>query len=387
MKVAVIGATGIAGQQFLAALPNHPDFEVVALAASKRSAGKSYLDALREPSGAIGWWCDEELDGEYSRMPVVDAEEFDATSVDLVFTAVESDAARSLESRYAETTPVVSTASAFRYERDVPVIIPGINSDHAKLLQQQQKNRGWKGFVTPIPNCTTTGLAITLKPLHDAFGIRAVVMTSMQAMSGAGRRGGVLGLDAVENVIPYIPGEEEKIQKETQKILGNFVVKSRDPAQAGVEGGAFREIMPLTFPVSATCTRVGVLDGHTEAVYVATEKPCDAKSAAQAMRDYDSGLAGLPSAPQPMIFVDDDPFRPQPRRDRNKGGGMTTVVGRLRDETALGVEDESANNGSAESSEYSRGVKYVLVSHNTKMGAARGAILVAELLQRDGFLR
>lgn len=361
-KVAVIGATGIAGQQFLAALPNHPDFEVVALAASKRSAGKTYLEALREPSGAIGWWCDEELESEYSRMQVVDAESFDATSVDLIFTATESDAAKTLEPRYAQTTPVVSTASAFRYENDVPILIPGVNDSHANLLRRQQKERGWKGFVTPIPNCTTTGLAVTLKPLHDAFGIRAVVMTSMQAMSGAGRRGGVLGLDAVENVIPYIPGEEEKVQKETQKILGLL----RDET-----------IAPLDFLVSATCTRVGVLDGHTEAVYVATEKPCDAESAARVMREFDGGLAGLPSAPQPMIFVHDDPFRPQPRRDRNKGNGMTTVVGRLRDERAL----------DSQASEYSRGVKYVLVSHNTKMGAARGAILVAELLQRDGFLR
>src|SRR4028118_313419 len=245
-QVAVIGATGIAGQQFLAALPNHPDFEVTVLAASSRSAGKAYLDALREPSGAIGWWCNEELPDEYSKMQVVNADEFDATTVDIVFTAVESDAAKTLEPRYAQTTPVISTASAFRYETDVPILIPGVNNDHAQLLKKQQQERGWKGFVTPIPNCTTTGLAMTLKPIYDNFGVRAVVMTSMQAMSGAGRRGGVLGLDAVENVIPYISGEEEKVQKETQKILGSL----RDG-----------EIAAAQFPVSATCTRVGVLDG------------------------------------------------------------------------------------------------------------------------------
>ena len=185
-KVAVIGATGIAGQQFLAALPRHPDFEVTVLAASARSAGKSYLDALREPSGAIGWWCDEALDETYAKMTVVAADTFDATSVDIVFTAVESDAAKELEPKYALTTPVISTASAFRYFNDTPIIIPGVNNEHAALLKRQQKERGWKGFVTPIPNCTTTGLAMTLKPIYDAFGVRAVVMTSMQAMSGAG---------------------------------------------------------------------------------------------------------------------------------------------------------------------------------------------------------
>jgi aspartate-semialdehyde dehydrogenase len=355
-KVAVIGATGIAGQQFLAALPNHPDFEVTHLAASARSAGKKYIDALREPSGAIGWWCDESLSDEYAQMPVVNAEDLDAREVDLVFTAVESDAAKILEPKYAQTTPVVSTASAFRYFDDVPIFIPGVNNSHVSLLKKQQEERGWKGFVTPIPNCTTTGLAITLKPLYDAFGVEGVIMTSMQAMSGAGRRGGVLGLDAMENVIPYISGEEEKVQKETQKILG-----------AMGDGG----IQPAQFSVSATCTRVGVLDGHTEAVFVATKEACSAEDAAKVMREFTGGLDGLPSAPQPMIHVFDDPFRPQPRRDRNMNDGMTTTVGRLREETTLGKH----------------GVKYVLVSHNTKMGAARGAILVAELLMRDGYIR
>lgn len=354
-KVAVIGATGIAGQQFLAALPGHPDFEVVALAASARSAGKAYLDAIRAPSGMVGWWCDEPLDPQYAAMPVVDALHFDARSVDLVFTAVESDAARELEPLYAKTTPVVSTASAFRYESDTPIFVPGVNTAHAALLKKQQENRGWKGFVTPVPNCTTTGLAMTLKPLYDAFGIQGVVMTSMQAMSGAGRNGGVLGLDVTDNVIPFIPGEEEKVQKETQKILGVLH-----------EG----HITPAAFGVSATCTRVGVADGHTEAVFVATEKPCSAADAAHAMKSFRGGLDGLPSAPEELIYVHEDPFRPQPRRDRDRGRGMTTVVGRLREERVLGQN----------------GVKYVLVSHNTKMGAAKGAILVAELLMREGLL-
>ncbi len=354
-KVAVIGATGIAGQQFLAALPNHPDFEITHLAASPRSAGKTYLEALQEPGGSTGWWCDEPLSDEFARMTVTNAADFDARDVDIVFTAVESDAAKELESKYAQTTPVISTASAFRYFDDVPIFIPGVNNDHAALIERQQKERGWKGFVTPIPNCTTTGLAVALKPIYDNWGITKVVMTSMQAMSGAGRRGGVLGLDAIENVIPYIPGEEEKIQKETQKILGKIV-----------DG----EIENASFPVSATCTRVAVLDGHFETVNVATEKPCSIEEVKAAMREFTGGLDGLPTAPRPMIQVFEDPFRPQPRRDRDISGGMTTAVGRVREENALG--------------EY--GVKFVLVSHNTKAGAAKGAILVAELLGRDGYI-
>ena len=170
--VAVIGATGVAGQQFLAALPGHPLFEVVALAASPRSAGKRYRDALTDQSGAVRWYCQEPLHPDFAALEVEDAARFDAARVDLVFTAVESEAAAELEPRYAKTTPVVSTASAFRYEADVPIFIPGVNLDHDRLIAVQKKLRGWKGFVTPVPNCTTTGLAMTLKPIHDAFGIR-----------------------------------------------------------------------------------------------------------------------------------------------------------------------------------------------------------------------
>ena len=354
-KVAVVGATGIAGQQFLAALPDHPSFEVVALAASPRTAGKSYLDAIRNESGMIGWWCDEPLSPAYAAMRVQNAAEFDASQVDIVFTATESDAAKELEPLYAKTTPVISTASAFRAFEDTPLIIPGVNSDHAKLLRRQQKERNWKGFVAPIPNCTVTGLAVTLRPILDNFGIEGVVLTSMQAMSGAGRNGGVLGMDAIDNIIPYIVGEEEKVQREAQKLLGVL----RDG-----------RIENATFGVSATCTRAAVIDGHTEAVFVATEKACDAADVAAAMRAFDGGLAGLASAPEQLISVHDDPFRPQPRRDRDNGGGMTTTVGRLRPERVLGRQ----------------GIKYVLVSHNTKMGAAKGAILLAELLEREGML-
>src|SRR5262245_8087258 len=204
-KVAVVGATGIAGQQFLAALDNHPWFELTALAASERSAGKTYADAIRDPkSGARRWWCSEEPSRAALDLMVQDGQRFDPTSVDIVFSAVESDVARELEPRYARTTAVVSTASAFRYEDDVPIMVPGVNFDHARLIEPQRRKRGWKGFVTPLPNCTTMGLVITLKPILDAFGIRSVFMTSMQGISGAGRSPGVVALDIVDNVIPFI---------------------------------------------------------------------------------------------------------------------------------------------------------------------------------------
>jgi aspartate-semialdehyde dehydrogenase len=287
---------------------------------------------------------------------VQDASKLDATQVDLVFTAVESDAAKELEPRYAKTTPVVSTASAFRYEDDVPIFIPGVNLDHDKLIAVQKKKRGWKGFVTPVPNCTTMGLAMTLKPLHDAFGILQVIMTSMQACSGAGRSPGVIALDIIDNVVPYIPKEEEKVEMETQKILGT-IVKDK--------------VAPAPFPVSATCTRVPVMEGHTEAVYVSLKKHATVEDVKKAMRDYGKEFVKLkfPSCPPHLIEVSDDPFRPQPRLDRDREGGMVTSVGRVRPDHAL-----------------PNGVKYMLVSHNTKMGAAKGGMLVAEYLVHQGHI-
>jgi aspartate-semialdehyde dehydrogenase len=356
LKAAIVGATGIVGQQFIVALHNHPWIKTTALAASERSAGRSYKEALTDPrTGAFRWYCDEPPDPAVMNITVQNASEMDVAGVDVVFSAVESEQAQVLEPKFAATKPVISTASAFRYEKDVPILIPGINSEHAALLKQQQEARGWKGFVTPDPNCTTIGLAITLKPIYDAFGIRAVLMTSMQSMSGAGRSPGVIGLDILDNVIPYIAGEEEKVQKETQKILGSF---------------SGNTIQPARFAVSCTCTRVNVREGHTESVFVSTEKKCEPEDVARAMSEYD-GFKGLslPSAPKRLIVVHPDPFRPQPRLDRDTDNGMATVVGRIRKDPAL-----------------ENGIKYVLVSHNTKMGAARGAVLEAELLIESGYI-
>jgi aspartate-semialdehyde dehydrogenase len=356
LRAAIVGATGIVGQQFIVALNNHPWIKITLLAASERSAGRTYKEAITDSkTGALRWYCEEPPAAEVMRLPVQNASEMDVSNVDVIFTAIESDQAQILEPKFAATKPVISTASAFRYEKDVPILIPGINSEHAVLLKQQGKARGWKGFITPIPNCTTTGLAITLKPIYDTFGIRMVLMTSMQAMSGAGRSPGVIGLDILDNVIPYIVNEEEKVQRETQKILGAF---------------SSNVIQPAKFAVSCTCTRVNVREGHTESVFVSTEKKCEPEDVARVMQEYD-GFRGsqLPSAPQQMIVVRTDPFRPQPRLDRDTDNGMATVVGRIRKDSAL-----------------QNGVKYLLVSHNTKMGAARGAVLVAELLIKNGYI-
>ena len=353
-KIALVGATGIAGQQFVAALADHPWFEIHRLVGSERSAGKRYGEALRDPkTGALRWWCETEPTPSVVALDVDDSRTFEPDDVDLVFSAVEADVARELEPRYAKTKPVVSTASAFRYEDDVPIITPGVNWDHSRLLAMQRERRGWRGYVTPIPNCTTTGLVIALKPLHDAFGVRRVMVTSMQGISGAGRSPGVVGLDIIDNVVPFIPKEEEKVARETRKIFATLG-----------EGG----LRDADFVVSATCTRASVLEGHTEAVSVSLEKPASPADVAAAMRAFDGGRA-LPSAPGRWIIVHDDPFRPQPRLDRDAEGGMATSVGRIRPEPVL-----------------ENGVKFVLVSHNTKMGAAKGAVLVAEHLYEGGLV-
>ena len=184
-RVAVVGATGIAGQQFLVALDRHPWFEIVMLAASERSAGKTYGNAIRDAkTGARRWWCAEAPPATVLDLPVENGDGLNVTGIDIVFSAVESDAARELEPQYAKTTAVLSTASAFRYEDDVPIMVPGVNLPHAALIDLQRRSRGWRGFIAPLPNCTTMGLVVTLKPLLDRFGVQRVVMTSMQGISG-----------------------------------------------------------------------------------------------------------------------------------------------------------------------------------------------------------
>jgi aspartate-semialdehyde dehydrogenase len=289
-------------------------------------------------------------------MEVLSPDSLPMNEIDLIFTAVEADVAKEIEPVYAKEVPVISTASAFRYEEDVPIFIPGINMDHIGLLDVQRKNRGWKGFITPIPNCTTTGLAASLKPLQEKFGLKKVIMTSMQALSGAGRSPGVIGLDILDNLIPYIHKEEEKVERETAKILGTF------------KDG---KIYPAPIDVSATCTRVNVLDGHTEAVYVSLGRKASVEEVKRAFLEYGKEYLSLklPSSPPSLFVVHDDPMRPQPRLDRNINGGMSVIIGRIR-------EDKCLENG----------IKYVLLSHNTKLGAAKGAVAVAEYLVHKNYI-
>jgi len=352
-KVAIIGVTGAVGQEFVLSLKDHPWFEVTQIAASERSAGKNYVDAIRDPdSGIIKWEVGGEIPEYIKGMTVKKIDELNIAELDLVFSAVESNAARDIETKFAKDVPVISTSSAYRYEDDVPILIPGINDEQSELLEVQKKNRGWKGRAAPLPNCTTTGLVITMKPLYEKYGVKKVMMTSMQAISGAGRSPGVSAMDVTDNIIPYIPKEEGKVRIETRKILG----KLKDG-----------KIEPADIRVSCTCTRVPVIDGHTESVFVETEKEVDPKNAKETYEQYNKEISvvGLPSAPKDYYAVHEDPTRPQPRIERQVGGGMTTTIGRLEKEEL-----------------FDHGLKYMLFSHNKKMGSAKGAVLLAEMLYK-----
>jgi len=352
-KVAIIGVTGAVGQEFVLSLEDHPWFEVTQIAASERSAGKNYVDAIRDPdSGIIKWEVGGEIPEYIKGMTVKKIDEINVAELDLVFSAVESNAARDIETKFAKDIPVISTSSAYRYEDDVPILIPGINDEQAELLEVQKKNRDWKGWVAPLPNCTTTGLAITMKPLYEKYGAKKVMMTSMQAISGGGRSPGVSAMDVTDNIIPYIPKEENKVRIETKKILG----KLKDG-----------KIEPADIRVSCTCTRVPVIDGHTESVFVETEKEVDPKNAKETYEQYNKEISvvGLPSAPKDYYAVHEDPTRPQPRMERQVGDGMTTAIGRLEKEEL-----------------FDHGLKYMLFSHNKKMGSAKGAVLLAEMLYK-----
>ncbi len=353
LRIAIVGATGIVGQQAIVSLIGHPWFKITKLAASERSAGKNYREALKDANGSSRWWCTEELPVEIGNMPVEDASSFDPTSVDIIFSTMDAGPAKELEPKYARTTPVISTASAFRYESDTPILVGGVNMDHAALLAVQQKNRGWKGFISPKSNCTIAGLVVSLKPIQDAFGVKQVVMTSLQAMSGAGRTPGLSAMDMMENVVPYIPGEEPKVETEPQKILGKFTGET---------------IADAAFGITATCTRVPVIDGHMVCAFVQTVKPCTPEDIKKVMTNYGKEFAelALPSSPKHLIDVTDDPFRPQPRMDRENGGGMTVTVGRIRKDPII-----------------ENGIKYVCLAHNTKLGAAKGALQTAEYLVKN----
>ena len=356
IPVAIVGATGIAGQQVLAALDGHPSFEIAALAASERSASKTFEEAITDPSsGMVRWYADAgEPPAAALKLQIQDARTLCLDDIGVVFAAVETDAARELEPIYARLAPTISTARPHRMDPDIPLVIPGVNLDHLKIVNEQRRRRAWRGYIATLPNCTATGLAVTLKALDQRFGVDSVIVTTMQGISGAGRD--LPALDIVENIIPYIPREEERVTIETRKILGHATAE---------------HIAELPIKVSATCTRASVLAGHTEAVTVSLKRSASLTQVTAAFEEFGEDFTGLrlPNSPRRMITVHRNPMRPQPRLDRDAERGMTTSVGRIREDDVL-----------------PNGVKYLLVSHNAAMGAGRGAVLLAEYLNHAGFL-
>ncbi|XHH08470.1 MAG: aspartate-semialdehyde dehydrogenase [Candidatus Bathyarchaeia archaeon] len=345
-KVAILGATGAVGQRYIQLLQGHPWFEISVLAASERSAGKKYKDACT-------WLMETEMPKEIAEMPVanIDVKSAEQTGdFDLVFTSLPGDLAGPVENEFGALYPVFSKASAHRMDKDVPLIVPEINPDHTALVKVQQKKRGWKGFITTDPNCSTIGLVITLAPLSQ-FGIQQVMVTTMQALSGAGYPG-VPSLDIIDNVVPFISGEEDKMETEALKILGSFDGES---------------IKFANFKMSASCNRVNVKDGHLESVFIKLADEPSLEEVEKAFTSFqgEPQRLKLPSAPEQPIIVRHEKNRPQPRFDRDAGNGQSVVVGRLRKDPIMSV-------------------KYMCLSHNTVRGAAGGGILSAELYVSKG---
>ena len=339
LRVGILGATGMVGQRFIQLLANHPQFEVSAVAASDRSQGKTYADACT-------WRLGGEMPSAVRSMRVQPpAPPLDC---DLVFSSLPGDIARESEGSFASAGyPVISNSSAFRMDEDVPLLIPEVNHQHLGLLKLQRERNSSGGFIVTNPNCSTIMLALALAPLHAAFGVSAVAATTLQALSGAGYPG-VASLDILDNVVPYISSEEEKMETETKKLLGRFVDQRI-------------EMAPMA--VSAQCHRVNVADGHMAAVRVKLAR----KPELQALRDTLASFRSLPqelglySAPAEPIVVRDEQDRPQPKLDRDAGKGMTVTIGRLMTDAVLDY-------------------RFVALSHNTIRGAAGAAILNAELL-------
>jgi aspartate-semialdehyde dehydrogenase len=343
IEVGVLGATGVVGQQFVSRLSGHPWFRCTWLAASERSAGKSYKSVAPWklttpiPGGSADRLVEACVPGKGPRV---------------VFSGLDSSVAGEIEGAFAAAGHiVVSNARNYRMDPLVPLLIPEINADHLQLLGEQRRSKGWSGAIVTNPNCSTIVLAMALAPLRR-FTINSVVVSTMQAVSGAGYPG-VPSLDILGNVVPFIGGEEDKMQSETQKILGG-------------DGGR----IPYPTAVSAHCNRVAVIDGHTMTVSVRFESKPSIDDIKDAMRTF----AGkpqelwLPSAPQPPIVVSEEPDRPQPRLDADLGGGMAIMVGRVRECPVMHA-------------------KFVALGHNTVRGAAGAAILNAELMHAEAMLQ
>ncbi len=343
LRAGILGATGAVGQKLVRLLSGHPWFRVNALSASERSAGRSYGEAVRwlEPDAMPGWASEMEV-----RPPSPDL------PCDVVFSALEARVATRVEPLLAATGfPVISNARSLRLEPGVPLLVPEVNPHHLGLLGKVGPG---DGFVVTNPNCSTTGLVLALKPLHDAFRLDRVSVTTLQAISGGGYPG-IPALDILGNVVPDIPGEEEKLESEPLKLLGEM------------DGTRIR---PPSLAISAQCNRVPVLDGHLLSVSVGFQRPVGVEEAREAMKTFKSPLGGmgLPSAIGPPLVLSDDPAFPQPRLHSGAGGGFAVGVGQFKRCQVLDL-------------------RFVALVHNTIRGAAGGAILNAELLRARGLLQ
>ena len=345
IPIGILGATGMVGQRFIQLLEGHPWFEIQWLAASERSEGKTYEEAAR-------WRMKTRLPERIAKMQMSPADPANAPKV--IFAALDSGPAKELEPRFASAgCAVVTNSSAFRMYPDVPLVIPEVNADHVAILERQEWRKKSGGYIVTNPNCCAIGLVMALAPLHQKFHIQKIFVSTMQAVSGAGYPG-VPSLDILGNVIPFIGGEEPKLEAETKKLLGTL-------APTG--------IVDAPFSITAHCNRVPVEDGHTECVSLAFAKKAGEKDVLDAWNNY-SGIPqqlALPSAPPQVLVYDEREARPQPRFDVDAGGGMTATIGRLR---TCGLLDW----------------KFVVLSHNTIRGAAGAAILNAELLKAKGYL-
>src|ERR1700758_3632214 len=346
-RAGVLGATGIVGQRLVKLLSDHPWFELSEVAASERSSGKTFAEAVR-------WHLETPIPSGARDLVVKGVEP--TLNCDFVFSALDSSVAGPVEEDFARAGyPVVSNSKNHRMDPDVLLLIPEVNASHVDSIRVQQKNRGYdSGFIVTNPNCSTAGLVLVLKPLADAFGLEKIFVVTLQAVSGAGYPG-VPSLDILGNVVPFISGEEEKMEAEPQKLLGRW------------DGSRFIE---AGLGISAHCNRVPVSDGHLECVSLRLKKTATLDEVRQALRTFEVSpeLASLPTGLKHPIVVQDEEDRPQPRKDVNAGNGMAAVVGRVRECPLLDL-------------------KLTLLSHNLVRGAAGAALLNAELLAARGFLK
>jgi len=345
VNVGVLGATGMVGQRFIQLLDKHPDFELVELAASSRSAGKRYEDATT-------WYLDGAMPDSVKDIIVSETDPSAVSNdVDIFFSSLPSDSAKVVEPKFGEKFVVASNASAMRMEKDVPLVVPEVNPEFLDIIEVQQKNRGWDGFIVTNPNCCAIPLSLTLKPICDNYDVNRVYVSTMQAVSGAGYNG-VPSMAIVDNLVPYIAEEEEKLEEETLHLLGTL------------DG---LDVTPANFGLTTSCHRVAVVDGHTEAVFVELDEDITIDDIEKDMANFKSipQELDLYSAPKNPIIVKEEDNRPQPRMDRNNENGMAVTVGRVRKDPA-----------------FENSFKYVLLGHNTVRGAAGASILNAELINK-----